>query len=164
MKSSEKYRVLIVCLGNICRSPAAQGVLEHLISQRGLEHIIVVDSAGTYGGHSGDLPDPRMRSHAKRRGYDLRHIARKINSWDFHDFDLIVGMDDMNVRDLKRMAATAQEQDKVVMIGKYLSRNAHYDYVPDPYYEGSEGFELVLDLLEDACQNLLYEIINIIKI
>ena len=127
--------MLMVCLGNICRSPAAQGVLERLVAERGLEGMVEVDSAGTYGGHSGQLPDPRMRRHAARRGYDLRHVARQVKAWDFDDFDLIVGMDAGNVRDLLRLAPTAEARRKVVMMGDYIGKNAHYDYVPDPYYE-----------------------------
>ena len=159
MSREKRYRLLMVCLGNICRSPAAQGVLERLVAERGPEGMVEVDSAGTYGGHSGQLPDPRMRRHAARRGYDLRHVARQVKAWDFDDFDLIVGMDAGNVRDLLRLAPTAEARRKVVMMGDYIGKNAHYDYVPDPYYEGSEGFELVLDLLEDACSNLLDEVL-----
>ncbi len=158
MNREKRYKVLMVCLGNICRSPAAQGVLERLIAARGLSDKIEVDSAGTYGGHSGQLPDSRMRNHAGRRGYTLTHRARQVKAWDFDDFDLIVGMDDGNIRDLQRLAPSAAARGKVVMMGRYIRNNRYYDYVPDPYYEGSEGFELVLDLLEDACANLLDEI------
>ena len=93
-----------------------KGVLERLVAERGLEGMVEVDSAGTYGGHSGQLPDPRMRRHAARRGYDLRHVARQVKAWDFDDFDLIVGMDAGNVRDLLRLAPTAEARRKVVMI------------------------------------------------
>lgn len=157
---ARKFRVLMVCLGNICRSPAAHHVMEHLIAERGLSDRIEVDSAGTYGGHAGDLPDHRMRSAARKRGYELTHRARRVTGSDLADFDLIVGMDGGNVADLRRMAATKEEVAKIDMMGRYIRRYPHYDYVPDPYYEGREGFELVLDLLEDACSNLLEHILN----
>ena len=152
---SEKYSVLFVCLGNICRSPAAQAVMQRLVDERGLSDRFFIDSAGIGGWHIGDLPDKRMRVHARPRGYELTHRARKVQSRDFEDFDLIVGMDASNVDDLRHMAATVEQQDKVVMMGDYIRQFPNYDYVPDPYYEGSEGFELVLDLLEDACDHLL---------
>lgn len=157
------YKVLMVCLGNICRSPAAHHVLEHLIAQRGLQGRIEVDSAGTYGGHAGDLPDARMRRAARRRGYELTHRARRVTGSDLADFDLIVGMDAGNVADLRMMAASPEEVAKIEMMGRYIRRFPHYDYVPDPYYEGAEGFELVLDLLEDACDNLLDHIEKSLK-
>ena len=90
----------------------------------------------------------------------MTHRARKVQYADFEDFDLIVGMDASNVDDLRSLAATIEQQDKVVMMGDYIRQYPNYDYVPDPYYEGSEGFELVLDLLEDACDNLLNQIIK----
>lgn len=160
MKESLKYNLLFVCLGNICRSPAAQGVMQRLVDERGLTDRFYIDSAGMGGWHVGDLPDKRMRVHARQRGYELTHRARKVRFSDFDDFDLIVGMDASNVDELCSMAATIEQQDKVVMMGDYIRQFPHYDYVPDPYYEGSEGFELVLDLLEDACDNLLNVIIE----
>ena len=156
---NKPIKVLMVCLGNICRSPAAQGVMQRLIDERNLSDLFYVDSAGTYGGHAGDLPDYRMRSHAAKRGYNLTHRARRVTSADFEEFDYIVAMDDGNRRTLMQMAATVEESRKIVMMGKYIRRFPHYDYVPDPYYEGAEGFELVLDLLEDACESLLDDIL-----
>lgn len=155
-----KYNILFVCLGNICRSPAAQGVMQRMVDERGLSDRFHIDSAGTGGWHIGDLPDKRMRVHARPRGYELTHRARKVQPADFEDFDLIVGMDAANVDDLCRMAATPEQQRKVVMMGDYIRLYPHYDHVPDPYYEGSEGFELVLDLLQDACGHLLDEIMK----
>ena len=101
-----------------------------------------------------------MRHHASKRGYDLTHRARRITCSDFEDFDYIVAMDEGNRRNLMQMAATVEEGRKIVMMGKYIRRYPHYDYVPDPYYEGAEGFELVLDLLEDACDALLSDILQ----
>ena len=160
MNESRKYSVLFVCLGNICRSPAAQAVMQAMVDQRGLTDRFFIDSAGTGGYHIGDLPDKRMRVHARPRGYELTHRARRVQASDYEDFDLIVGMDAANVSDLCRRAATIEQERKVVMMGDYIRQFPHYDYVPDPYYEGSEGFELVLDLLEDACDNLLDKIIK----
>lgn len=158
--NSDKYNLLFVCLGNICRSPAAQGVMQRLVDDRGLTDRFYIDSAGMGGWHVGDLPDKRMRVHARSRGYELTHRARKVQSRDFDDFDLIVGMDASNVDELRDLAATIEQQDKVVMMGDYIRQYPHYDHVPDPYYEGSEGFELVLDLLEDSCENLLDRILE----
>lgn len=160
MKESKKYGVLFICLGNICRSPAAQAVMQRMVDERGLSGRFYIDSAGIGGWHIGDLPDKRIRVHARPRGYELTHRARRVQSSDFEDFDLIVGMDAANVDDLCHMAATLEQQDKVVMMGHYIRQYPNYDHVPDPYYEGSEGFELVLDLLEDACDNLLNQIIK----
>lgn len=160
MTESRKYSVLFVCLGNICRSPAAQAVMQRLVDERGLTDRFYIDSAGIGAWHIGDLPDKRMRVHARPRGYELTHRARQVQSGDFEYFDLIVGMDADNVDDLRYKAATIEQQDKVVMMGEYIRQYPNYDYVPDPYYEGSEGFELVLDLLEDACDNLLNRIIK----
>lgn len=152
----KKIKILFVCLGNICRSPAAQGVMQRLVDERGLGKQFEIDSAGTYSGHRGQLPDPRMRRHAIRRGYNLTHRARPIDYSDFDYFDVIVAMDESNRRNLMRMAGCPAHERKIVMMGDYIVKlRAHYDYVPDPYYEGAEGFELVLDLLEDACSNLL---------
>lgn len=160
MNESLKYSILFVCLGNICRSPAAQAVMQRLVDERGLTDRFYIDSAGIGAWHIGDLPDKRMRVHARARGYELTHRARQVRAADFDDFDLIVGMDANNVEDLSYKAATIEQQDKVVMMGDYIRQFPHYGHVPDPYYEGSEGFELVLDLLEDACDNLLDRIIK----
>ena len=119
------FRVLFVCLGNICRSPAAQHVMEALIAQRGLEDRIEVDSAGTYGGHAGDLPDSRMRRAGAARGYSFTHRARRVTWSDFDDFDLIVGMDAGNVQDLRQMAASPTELAKIDMMGRYISKFRH---------------------------------------
>ncbi len=164
MDINKKYSVLFICLGNICRSPAAQAVMQAMVDERGLTEQFYIDSAGIGGWHIGDLPDKRMRVHARPRGYELTHRARKVTASDFDVFDLIVGMDAGNIDDLNSLAATIEQQDKVVMMGDYIRRYPNYDHVPDPYYEGSEGFELVLDLLEDACDNLLDRIIEQNKI
>lgn len=149
-------RILFVCLGNICRSPGAEGVMKALVKREGLEKDFYIDSAGTYGGHSGDLPDPRMRAHAARRGYDLNSRARKFYpEADFAEFDLIIGMDNQNIRDLWQMAKNDTELAKIHKMTEYCTQLAHMTEVPDPYYSGADGFELALDLLEDATRGLL---------
>lgn len=154
-EAGKPVRILFVCLGNICRSPAAEGVTAAMIAQRGLQDKVEVDSAGTYGGHAGDLPDRRMRVHAQQRGYTLTHRSRLVRESDFYDFDIIIAMDDSNYDNLRRMAPGLDEERKIVRMAEFLTSNFRYDYVPDPYYEGSEGFELVLDMLEEGCRVLL---------
>lgn len=145
------YRVLFVCLGNICRSPAAEGIFKRIVSEGGMADRFVIDSAGIGSWHVGDLPDLRMRIHASRRGLELTHRARQIKPADFDDFDLIIGMDHSNVSDLKGLAPTVEAARKVHPMARWIGGTLkHYDHVPDPYHEGAEGFELVLDLLEDA--------------
>lgn len=147
-------RVLFVCLGNICRSPAAQGVMQAVVDARGESAAWLIDSAGTGNYHTGDLPDRRMRVHALRRGYELTHRARQVRESDFDDFDVIIPMDAANQRDLRRLAPTPEAEAKIAPMALWIDIATRYDYVPDPYYEGAEGFELVLDLLENACANL----------
>ena len=144
-----------MCLGNICRSPAAQGIMENLIEENGLGGFFEIDSAGLYGGHAGELPDNRMRTHAFSRGYRLTHRSRPVKTDDFEHFDLIVAMDDSNLQRLKSLAPTVEDEKKVVRMIDYVKGYPQYHSVPDPYYEGAEGFEIVLDLLEDGCRNLL---------
>lgn len=150
----DKYKILFVCLGNICRSPAADGIMRDLISRQGLENEIEVDSAGTYGGHAGELPDSRMRAAAAKRGIELDHRSRQIVHDDLERFDMVLTMDDSNYDNVCRMARSPEEVGKVSRMTDY-SRKFEINYVPDPYYAGREGFEYVLDILEDACANLL---------
>lgn len=154
MNPSDKRRVLFVCLGNICRSPAAEEIFRQVVERRGNLADWVIDSAGMGNWHIGQLPDNRMRVHARRRGYELTHHARQVKESDFDDFDLIIGMDSSNIADLRELAPTPEAESKIIAMSKYFTLATRYDYVPDPYYEGAEGFELVLDLLEDACENL----------
>lgn len=156
MKKKE-WRILFVCLGNICRSPSAEAVMKKLVKDAGLEKSFFIDSAGIMGYHEGEPADDRMRGHAARRGYVLDSISRPVRTQDFYDFDLIIGMDDRNVDDLKSKAPNLESVAKVHQMTEY-SHNKLYDYVPDPYYGGASGFELVLDLLEDACEGLLLSI------
>ncbi|NDV82290.1 low molecular weight protein-tyrosine-phosphatase [Bacteroides sp. 51] len=147
-------KILFVCLGNICRSPMAEGVMRRLVEEAGLEKEFVIDSAGTSGYHQGDLPDSRMRAHASQRGYNLTHHSRRVRTEDFYDFDLIIGMDDQNIADLQERAPSTEALRKIHRMTEYNTR-IPADHVPDPYYGGSSGFEHVIDLLEDACSGLL---------
>lgn len=150
-----KVRILFVCLGNICRSPAAQGVMERLVEEKGVADRFEIDSAGLYGGHAGDLPDPRMRVHARRRGLELTHRSRQVRESDFDRFDIIVAMDDSNYDRLRAMAPTPEDERKVVKMADYFVLHPWADCVPDPYYDGDQGFENALDLIEDGCEGLL---------
>lgn len=146
-------KLLFVCLGNICRSPSAEAVMNHLVESAGLTDLISCDSAGTYGGHAGEPADSRMMRHASLRGYDLTSRSRQIRLSDFDEFDLIIGMDDENMRNLRRLDKDGHS-DKIVKMTDYCTRTAATE-VPDPYYGGAQGFEHVLDILEDACSGLL---------
>lgn len=154
LKGKDKISVLFVCLGNICRSPAAEGILQSIVTKHGSEHKWHIDSGGIYSGHAGQLPDNRMRVHARRRGYELTHHARPVTESDFSDFELIVAMDESNIRALRHMAPTLADEAKIVPMISFIRMATRYDHIPDPYYDGSEGFELVLDLLEDGCRNI----------
>ena len=152
-----EQRLLFVCLGNICRSPAAEGVFLHLIASEGLEDRFVVDSAGTGGWHVGNPADRRMRAAAERRGIHLPSRARQIELADFTSFDRILTMDDDNFRNVHSLARELGERPALARIEPMTShcRVHQVSEVPDPYYGGEQGFEDVLDLLEDACGGLL---------
>lgn len=149
-------KVLFVCLGNICRSPAAEGVFRSLVEKEGLSEEIFIDSCGTAAHHEGEQADPRMREHAGQRGYDLTSIARGIQRGDLENFDYILTMDNSNYKNVVAMTADNLKY-KVKMMMDFASNHPH-DQIPDPYYGGAQGFELVLDLLEDSCQGLLEQI------
>ena len=151
----KKTKILFVCLGNICRSSAAEGVMKQLVERERRQEEFVIDSAGILSYHQGELPDPRMRSHAARRGYQLTHRSRPVSTDDFLEFDLIIGMDDRNLDDLHRLAPSLESEEKIHRMTDYCRHYPEADHVPDPYYGGAAGFDLVLDLLEDACQGLL---------
>ena len=158
--NKKKHKILFVCLGNICRSPSAEAVMKKLVHDAGLDEQFEIDSAGLINYHEGERADPRMRAHAARRGYQLDSISRPIRLSDFDHFDLIIGMDNRNVDELRSLAPDLESEAKVRQMTEF-SRNKLYDYVPDPYYGGADGFELVLTLLEDACGGLLEEISGI---
>lgn len=152
-------RILFVCMGNICRSPTAHGVANKAIINMGLEGIVEVDSAGTHGYHIGELPDPRTREAALRRGIDLSGLrARKVVSADFEQFDLLLAMDRDNLALLKRHAQPRQH----AKLGLFMDYSSRFDTdeMPDPYYGGEDGFELVLDMAEDAVRGLLEKLLH----
>ena len=148
------YRVLMVCMGNICRSPTAEGVLRKYIQNNNLGDVVEVDSAGTHGYHVGEAPDSRTQRAAAVRGYNLSQLrARKVARQDVDYFDLILAMDKSNLDNLRRMAPPeAHQRIKLFMD---FSRNFDDDEVPDPYYGLGHGFDLVLDMVEDAAQGLI---------
>lgn len=153
-RNAAKHKILFVCLGNICRSPAAEGIFRRMVERRGLAERFFIDSAGTYGGHAGELPDSRMRAAASRRGYELTHRSRPLTEEDFRRFDMIIVMDDPNYERASRTAPDMESIDKLHRITDFARKHV-WDHIPDPYYEGAEGFELVLDLLEDCLDGLL---------
>jgi protein-tyrosine phosphatase len=145
-------RILFVCLGNICRSPTAEGVMRHLLRERGLEHEVEVASAGTGSWHVGSAPDPRSAEAALRRGIVLEGAARRVGPEDFAAYDLLVAMDRSNLRDLRALAPDDAARAKL----RLLLDGAD---VPDPYYGGERGFDDVLDLVTEACERLLDEVV-----
>ncbi len=152
--SKPPIRVLFVCMGNICRSPTAQGVAERLVASRALQALVEVDSAGTHAYHVGEPPDARARAAAARRGIDLsRQRARRVGHEDFERFDYILAMDEQNLRALQA-AAPGHALGKIRKMMEFSSLGVTDD-VPDPYYGGSHGFEQVLDLLDNAMVGFL---------
>lgn len=144
------FRVLMVCMGNICRSPTAEGVLRKLVTNNGLGDVVEVDSAGTHGYHVGEAPDQRTQRAAAVRGYDLsQQRARKVAPQDLDYFDLILAMDKANLDNLRRMASAGQK-DRIRLFMDY-SRGFDDDEVPDPYYGTGHGFDTVLDMVEERC-------------
>ena len=152
-----EQRLLFVCLGNICRSPAAEGVFLHLLAREGLEDRFVVDSAGTGGWHVGRPADRRMRAAAERRGITLPSRARQLDRHDLVAFDRILTMDDDNLASVRALARELEVPAQLAVIEPMTSQcqRLRAREVPDPYYGGDQGFEDVLDLLEDACGGLL---------
>ncbi len=152
-----KIKILFVCHGNICRSPSAEAIMKHIVEKENLTDLIHCDSAGIIGYHEGENADARMMQHAKKRNYNLTSISRPVVMQDFDNFDYIIGMDKSNIIALMRKAPDEKSKSKIKLMTDYCSTH-NYTHVPDPYYGGSAGFELVLDLLEDACLNLLEEV------
>ncbi len=151
------YRVLLVCMGNICRSPTAEVVLRQMIKNNKLGHIVEVDSAGTHGYHVGEAPDSRTQRAALVRGYNLSQLrARKVARQDIDYFDLILAMDKSNLDNLRRMAPP-EAHERIKLFMEY-AKNFEDDEVPDPYYGLGHGFDLVLDMVEDAARGLVDEI------
>lgn len=159
-----KMKLLFICLGNICRSPAAEGIMRQMVEERALSNDIIVDSAGIGSWHVGEMPDPRMRKHAARRGYDLSPLrARQFRSDDFQKFDYIIVMDEENYHDVMARGGVYADARKVLRMKDYFIRYKGQQSVPDPYYGGAEGFERALNLIEDGCEGLLKDLVNKIK-
>lgn len=150
-------KVLFICMGNICRSPSGEAVMNKLVKRAGLENEIECDSAGTIAYHEGEQADARMKRHAIKRGYRLTSISRRFIEIDFQKFDYIIVMDESNYNDLLSFDFEKKYTEKIFMMTDF-SKNGNYHEVPDPYYSGPESFELVLDILEDACAGLLNKI------
>jgi protein-tyrosine phosphatase len=151
-------RILFVCMGNICRSPTAEGVMHRLVRDEGLDDRIEIDSAGTGGWHVGHPPDRRATEAARRRGIELDGSARQFDpARDFDRFDLILAMDDSNARDLERLAPDEEARAKIRLFREFdpASHDEPDLDVPDPYYGGEQGFEHVLDLVDAAARGLL---------
>ena len=153
-------RILFVCLGNICRSPTAEGVMRHLVAEAGLEETVRVQSAGTAAWHAGEGPDPRASEAALRRGIELAGTARQLEPDDFERYDLIVAMDAANLRDAQRLAPNEEARTGVRLLREFdpAACAAGELDVPDPYYGGPRGFDDVLDMVEAACRGLLEEV------
>lgn len=147
-------RILFVCTGNICRSPTAEGVARHFIETGGLGNLVEVDSAGTHGYHVGEAPDPRTQKAAKQRGYDLSGLrARKLELSDFQEFDLLLAMDRGHLQLMQRQCPEVYRP----RLGLFMAyaRDSEFDEVPDPYYGGPRGFDLVLDMCEEGVKGVL---------
>ena len=153
----DKVKILFVCLGNICRSPSAEAIMKAIVEKKGLNDYFEIDSAGILAYHKGEKADARMRKHASRRGYSLTSLSRPVKSDDFHYFDMIIGMDDRNVKELNQLAPDEQSQKKIYKMTDF-AQHITVSVVPDPYYGGDAGFELVLDILEDTCEGLIKQL------
>lgn len=157
-------KLLFICLGNICRSPAAEGIMRQMLEERALSTDILVDSAGIGSWHVGEQPDRRMQKHAARRGYALSALrARQFRSDDFRKFDYIIVMDEENYHDVMERGGVYADARKVLRMKDYFIRYKGQQSVPDPYYGGAEGFERALNLIEDGCEGLLKDLVNKIK-
>jgi protein-tyrosine phosphatase len=160
MEQSRPVRLLFVCLGNICRSPTAEGTMRALVREAGLEDEIELDSAGTGSWHVGSAPDERATAAAAGRGIALEGAARSVRAEDFNDFDLILAMDRQNLDELRRLARDASARERVRLLREFDATSTDESDldVPDPYYGEGDGFELVLDHVQAACAGLLEQI------
>jgi protein-tyrosine phosphatase len=152
-----KVKVLFVCMGNICRSPTAEGVFADLVSRKNIDHLIEIDSAGTHAYHVGEEPDVRAQKTALKRGVDLSGLkARRAVPADFERFDYVLAMDRDNYQGLEAICPSGHEYKLHLFLS--FAPNLEHDEVPDPYYGGPQGFERVLDMIEEASEGLLQEI------
>ena len=150
----EKIKLLFVCLGNICRSPSAENLMRHLLTQKNLLDKFELDSAGTSSYHIGSPPDSRMRAAARKRNIELKGKARQIEDFDLDYYDLILAMDKSNYQNIKYLDRKGKYHHKIKMMCDFASQYNDTE-VPDPYYGGESGFDYVIDLLLDACDGLL---------
>ena len=155
-------QILFVCLGNICRSPTAEVIMNQLIEKSGLQEKIICDSAGTSDYHAGEKADHRMRKCASKRGYHITSLSRPIDSQDFTQFDYIITMDDSNFKNVQNLAPIPQHRKKILKMADYC-KIKNCSFIPDPYSGGEKGFFQVIDLLEEACSNLLKELKKSLK-
>ncbi|MCB9062760.1 MAG: low molecular weight phosphotyrosine protein phosphatase [Halobacteriovoraceae bacterium] len=146
-------KVLFVCLGNICRSPAAEAVFSKIVSDKNSDDKFSVDSAGTSGLHTGEKADARMREIAKKRGINITSISRKLSENDLFAFDKIIAMDKSNIVNISKLSNFEDYSYKVSLLTDYKQK-MEFNEVPDPYYGGEDGFELVLDIVTDSCEGL----------
>jgi len=155
---AEKFKILMVCLGNICRSPMAEGILRHQLDQKGIS--ATVDSAGTGGWHAGENPDRRAIKNMKEHGIDIsKLVARQFTPNDFSTFDLILAMDESNYEDIIKQTTDPVKKNKVKLILKYTNRNSDFS-VPDPWYGDQKGFETVFKMLDEACEMVIKKHFN----
>ena len=162
MSHKKEVSVVFVCMGNICRSPTAEGVFRHVVAQKQLSDRIKIDSAGTHAYHIGEPPDPRSQSTAKKQGVDLSsQRARKIAIQDFTEFDYVIAMDRSNHEILKRLSISTEDGVPKSKLHLFMgfANNSEFDEVPDPYYGGGNGFERVFDMVKAASEGLLEHII-----
>ncbi len=155
-----KKHILFVCLGNICRSPAAEGIMQDMVKHQGVADQFHIESAAIGPWHIGDLPDIRMRRCGQRHGYEFGSRAQQLDSSYFDRFDLIIGMDRENIRAITAKARNDADRRKIRLMADYLRHHPTHATIPDPYYGVERDFELVIDLLEDACEGLLDELTN----
>ena len=153
-------RVCFVCLGNICRSPTAEGIMLHLVNEAGLADQFAIESAGTGGYHVGEEPDPRTMRTARARGVQLPSRARKFEADDFARFDYVLAMDGENLRFLEALAPDAEARKKLHLLRSFDAESPAGAGVPDPYYGAGDGFERVFDICEAACRGLLTELLE----
>jgi protein-tyrosine phosphatase len=151
----DRRSILFICLGNICRSPAAEGIMKKMAADRGLSDRLYIDSAGIGSWHVGQLPDARMRRHGEMHGYSFDSRARQFKTEDFDQFDNIAVMDHENYGDVAAKARNRGDRERIICMADYLRHHPYNKTVPDPYYGGDRDFELVIELLEDACEGLL---------
>ncbi len=157
------YKLLFVCLGNICRSPSAENIMNHVIAKANLNGAIICDSAGTSSYHIGSSPDRRMQAAAQKRGIALKGRARQFQKSDFQEFDLILAMDRDNYHNILSLDSEGFDRDKVKLMCDFALNHSETE-VPDPYYGGTEGFDRVINLLLDACDGLLDHVVKEEKI